>query len=330
MITDFSGDWMNQETHRLAIGCMGLGGGWNEKAYDKNHITQAEKVIETALELGIRFFDHADIYARGKAEAVFGEVLQSRPELREKIFLQTKCGIQLPGDPPGCQQGRYDFSREHILDSVEQSLLRLKTEFIDMLLLHRPDPLLEPEEVANVFEQLKQSGKVKEFGVSNHTPAQMALLQKYLTVPIASNQMEFHLLQSGMLDGGISGSKGPMDPPGLEGTIEYCRLHNIRLQAWSPVSKGLLSGQKYKGKDEKLKERILNCSRKVGEFSKKHKVPAEAIVVAWILHHPARILPVLGSKNPERIKNCAKSLEVHLKREEWYELYCLGRGTNLP
>ena len=164
----------------------------------------------------------------------------------------------------------------------------------------------------------------------DETLDQIALLKKFLTVPIVSNQMEFHLLQSEMLDGGISGSKGPLDPPGLEGTIEYCRLHNIRLQAWSPVSKGHLSGEKYKGKDEKLKVRILNCSRKVREFSKKHEVPAEAIVVAWILHHPARILPVLGSKNPERIRNSAKSLEVHLKREEWYALYCLGRGTNLP
>ena len=248
---------MNQQMDRLAIGCMGLGGGWNDKAYDRNHIKQAEKVIETALEAGIGYFDHADIYARGKAEAVFGEVLKSRPELREKIFLQTKCGIRLPGDPPECQQGRYDFSRKHILCSVEDSLKRLQTDCIDMLLLHRPDPLVEPEEVSNVFEQLKESGKVKKFGVSNHTPAQIALLQKYLTVPIAVNQMEFHLLHSGMLDGGIAGAKTPLDPLGLEGTIEYCRLHDIRIQAWSPVAKGILSGQNYKGKDEKLKKQIL-------------------------------------------------------------------------
>ena len=324
------GDWISHDTHRLALGCMGLGGSWNDKSYDQNHIKQAHSAIETALEEGIHFFDHADIYARGKAEAVFGEILKSKPGLREKIFIQTKCGIRLPGDPPGIEQGRYDFSRKHILDSVDQSLMRLKTEYLDMLLLHRPDPLVEPEEVAEAFENLNQNGKVREFGVSNHTPAQMELLLKYLTVPIRSNQIEFHLLHSGMLDGGIAGSPNPVDPSGLEGTIEFCRIHQIQIQAWSPISKGFLSGRSYQGKDGKLKERILKCKAKIDEFSKKHQAPAEAIVVSWILHHPARILPVLGSKNPDRIRRCARSLEVKLSREEWFELYCLGRGSNLP
>ena len=155
------GDWISHDMHRLALGCMGLGGSWNDKSYDQNHIKQAHSAIETALEEGIHFFDHADIYARGKAEAVFGEFLKSKPELREKIFIQTKCGIRLPGDPPGIEQGRYDFSRKHILDSVDQSLMRLKTEYLDMLLLHRPDPLVEPEEVAQAVENLNQNGKVR-------------------------------------------------------------------------------------------------------------------------------------------------------------------------
>ena len=247
-----------------------------------------------------------------------------------QTFTQGECGIRLPGDPPGIEQGRYDFSRKHILDSVDQSLMRLKTEYLDMLLLHRPDPLVQPEEVAEAFENLNQNGKVREFGVSNHTPAQMELLLKYLTVPIRSNQIEFHLLHSGMLDGGIAGSPNPVDPSGLEGTIEFCRIHQIQIQAWSPISKGFLSGRSYQGKDGKLKERILKCKAKISEFSKKHQAPAEAIVMAWILHHPARILPILGSKNPDRIRRCARSLEVKLSREEWFELYCLGRGSNLP
>ena len=134
------GDWISHDTHRLALGCMGLGGSWNDKSYDQNHIKQAHSAIETALEQGIHFFDHADIYARGKAEAVFGEFLKSKPGLREKIFIQTKCGIRLPGDPPGIEQGRYDFSRKHILDSVDQSLMRLKTEYLDMLCLLYTSP----------------------------------------------------------------------------------------------------------------------------------------------------------------------------------------------
>ncbi len=171
---------------------MGLGGGWNDKPHDVNHVKQARIAVDAALEAGIRLFDHADIYACGKAESVFGELLKSEPGLREHLFIQTKCGIRLPGDPPGSKQGRYDFSRGHILHAVENSLKRLQLESIDLLLLHRPDPLVEPEEVAGAFEELKKSGKVKEFGVSNHTPAQMSLLRKYLPMPLKVNQVEFH------------------------------------------------------------------------------------------------------------------------------------------
>ena len=309
---------------------MGLGGGWNDKPHDVNHVKQARIAVDAALEAGIRLFDHADIYARGKAESVFGELLKSEPGLREHLFIQTKCGIRLPGDPQGSKQGRYDFSRGHILHAVENSLKRLQLESLDLLLLHRPDPLVEPEEVAEAFEELKKSGKVKEFGVSNHTPAQMALLGKYLPMPLKSNQVEFHLLYSDMLDGGIADSTGTLDPSGAKGTIEYCRTHDIRLQAWSPAARGLLSGAVYRGRDENLKKRIENCGARVRELAAQHEVSPEAIVVAWVLHHPARILPILGSRTPERIRKCAGSLEVKLSREEWYELYCLGQGSSLP
>ena len=207
---------------------------------------------------------------------------------------------------------------------------RLQLETIDLLLLHRPDPLVEPEEVAEAFEELKKSGKVKEFGVSNHTPAQMVLLRKYLPMPLKTNQIEFHLLYSDMLDGGIAGGPGTLDPSGAEGTIEYCRTHDICLQAWSPAARGLLSGAVYRGRDENLKKRIENCGARVRELAAQHEVSPEAIVVAWVLHHPAKILPLLGSRTPERIRRYAGSLEVKLSREEWYELYCLGRGSGLP
>ena len=321
---------MKYEQHLLGLGCMGLGGGWNDKPHDMNHVKQARIAVDAALEAGIRLFDHADIYARGKAESVFGELLKSEPGLREHFFIQTKCGIRLPGDPPGSKQGRYDFSRGHILHAVENSLKRLQLESIDLLLLHRPDPLVEPEEVAEAFEELKKSGKVKEFGVSNHTPAQMALLRKYLPMHLKTNQVEFHLLYSDMLDGGIAGVTETLDPSGVEGTIEYCRTHDIRLQAWSPAARGLLSGAVYRGRDKNLQQRIENCGARVRELAAQHEVSPEAVVVAWVHHHPAKILPILGSRNPERIRRCAGALEVKLRRYEWYELYCLGRGSGLP
>ena len=320
---------MDHETHRLALGCMGLGGDWN-KSFDTNHVKQAQVAIETALEAGISFFDHADIYSRGKAESVFGEVLKSKSELREKIVLQSKCGIHLPGDPPESKQGRYNLSYSHILNAVDGSLKRLHVENLDFLLLHRNDPLIEPEEVARAFEKLKESGKVSNFGVSNHTPAQMTLLQKYIPMSICANQIKFNLLQCNLLDGGNDGTLFPQrNTRGSDGTIEFCRLHNIRLQAWSPVAKGVFSGRSLKGKDNDLNMRIEACTSKVKELSEIYSVSREAVAVAWILHHPARILPILGSKTPQRIKNCAEALNVRLSREEWYELYCLGRGSPL-
>lgn len=311
----------------ISLGCMTLGGSWNDDPPEEDTIEHAVNVIRTALDEGINFFDHADIYTRGKSEIVFSRIFSEIPGLRDKIYLQSKCGIRFPDDSYKGAPHRYDFSYEHIIKSAETSLERLKTDYLDVLLLHRPDPLIEPQEVARAFDELKASGKVRYFGVSNHTAYQMELLRKYVNQPIIFNQIEFNVVHTDLLDEGIGfNQRRPERPIRNNGTIEYCRMHDITLQAWSPIAKGKLTGNKSIPEEERFsKTREILYS-----LAADKNVSPETILVAWILKHPAGIQPIVGTKNPERIKAVCKAAEIDLSREEWYLLFTAGRGESLP
>jgi predicted oxidoreductase len=300
---------------------MMIGGSWNDSPLTDSIRKSAMDSVRTALDAGINFFDHADIYCNGKSEQVFAELWKDSPHLRQQIYLQTKCGIRFDTPPH-----RFDFSYEHIIASVEGSLQRLQTDYIDVLLLHRPDPLVEPEEVARAFDELSQAGKVRWFGVSNHTAAQMELLRKYLNQPIVTNQVEFNVIHTHMLDEGIVFNQNNPKLTRNEGAIEYCRLHNITLQAWSPVASGRLTGGP-RPTDGKALEKAADC---VAQLAREKGVSREAILIAWILRHPARIQPLPGTTNPERLLAACEGEKISLTREEWYTLFNAGRGENLP
>lgn len=302
---------------RIALGCMRL----------SENRKEAMTSVRTALECGINFFDHADIYGRGKREETFSEIWSEIPGLRDKIIVQSKCGIRFAGDTGPNAPQRFDFSYEHIIESVEASLRRLKTDYLDVLLLHRPDPLVEPEEVARAFSKLHVAGKVRFFGVSNHTPAQMELLRRYVDQPLVANQLQISLLHSNLLDEGIQANQdNPSNPIRGEGIMEYCRLHDITIQAWSPLAAGIAAGKVV----EKQDERTAQLAALVAEMAEEKNVSREAIVIAWLLRHPAHIQPIIGTMNPERIKGCCQADDLELSREEWYRLFIAGRGYRLP
>lgn len=292
----------------IALGCMRMG------ALNKD---EAEKVIKTSLEEGINFFDHADIYAGGKSEEIFSEAINLTSDLREKMILQTKCGI-VPGK-------MFDFSKEHIINSLDGSLKRLKTDYVDTLLLHRPDTLMEPEEVAEAFSKLKESGKVKHFGVSNQNPMQIELLNKYLgDNSIIINQLQFSIMHTGMIDSGINVNMKVANSIDKDGSIlEYCRLKDITIQAWSPYQYGFFEGV-FLGN-----EKFPELNKVIDELAEKKGVTNTAIATAWILRHPAKIQTVVGSMNSSRIKDICKASRIELTREEWYKIY-LAAGNKLP
>lgn len=273
-------------------------------------VTEAEKLIRTAMEEGINFFDHADIYAGGKSEELFAEAIGMNNRVREKMIIQSKCGIR-------AQENYFDFSKEHILQSVDGILKRLKTEYLDILLLHRPDPLMEPIEVAEAFDLLYQSGKVKYFGVSNFNPMQIALLQKDLSQKLVINQLQFSIVHTPMIDSGIALNMNIEQSINRDNSIlEYCRLHDITLQAWSPFQKGFFEGP-FLGDLEHYPE--LNAT--LQELADKYNATSTSIATAWITRHPANIQVVLGTTNPVRLKDACKGSEITLTREEWYQLY---------
>jgi predicted oxidoreductase len=308
------------DVSRIGYGCMMIGGTWDTEPITASVYQKGESVIRTALDLGINFFDHADIYCFGKSETVFSRVLKTSPSLRPSIMIQSKCGIVLGGID------QYDFSYEHIIASAEGSLRRLGTDYLDVFLLHRPDPLVEPEEVAKAFRDLKEKGKVRWFGVSNHTPGQIELLQKYLTEPIITNQIEFNPIYTNLLDQGVNFNHSSSLSGNNLDAIEYCRMRNITLQAWSPLAQGRLSGRV----DLESSAKFAACSRVVMEMAEEKMVKPEAIILAWILRHPARIQPIPGVTNIERLVAACEADSIELTRDEWYRIYIAGRGESLP
>jgi predicted oxidoreductase len=310
----------------LAAGCMGLAGRFTQTAITAEHEREANAFLDAALELGINFFDHADIYAYGRAEEVFGRVLAHRRDLRDRIFIQSKCGIRWADDPPGSPQ-RYDFSRAHILEAVDGSLRRLHTDHLDILLLHRPDVLWEGEEVAAAFDALSRAGKVRHLGVSNQNRFQMEYLQSFLSEPLVANQLEMNVLHSGFAEAAISFNQGARGyPDGWEGVMEYCRLEGVLVQPWRPLAKGRLSGGDLTGEPPP----VHAAAALVKELAGRYGVGTEAILLAWLLRHPAPIQPVLGTRRPERLRACAEATRVELTREDWYALFAAGRGAPVP
>ena len=290
----------------VAMGCMRL----------TDAKVSVEELAENAMELGINFFDHADIYGGGRCEELFGEYLASHPGVREKIIIQTKCGIR---------RGCYDFSKEHIISSLEGSLKRLRTDYVDVLLLHRPDTLMEPEEVAEAFNKLESEGKVKYFGVSNHNPMQIELLKTAVKQPIIADQLQFSIPESGLVTSGLNvNMKNDESVMHDGGALEYMRIKGITIQAWSPFQGGFFGGP-FVGDREKYP--ALNDKR--GEMAEKYSVTPTAIASAWILRHPAKIQLISGSVSPERIKEIAAGADIELSREDWYEIY-LAAGFRLP
>ncbi len=316
------------EVSRIAYGCMGLGGSW-DRHEPLSELTKREavKAIRTALDEGINFFDHADIYRWGKSEEAFAAIWLEVPRLREKIYVQSKCGIVMQGARPDSTVGQFDFSYEHIIRSVEGSLRRLQTDYLDVLLLHRPDPLVEPEEVARAFDDLQASGKVRYFGVSNHTAAQLRLLKKFLNRPIVANQLEVSLLHLHLIDEGIVFNQDrPLKVMRGEGTLEYCRQHSITLQAWAPLKKGAV----ITGVTEPPSQAAQDVAKAIAELAQVKGVSQEAIAIAWLLKHPAKMQVIIGTTKPERIKAACEADQVELTRDEWYRLFIAGRGERMP
>ena len=309
---------------RLVFGCMGLGGGWNKDAITKAHLKQTHECIDAAIAGGINFFDHADIYTFGKAEQVFGQALAERPELREHMYIQSKCGIRFEDDKG---PKRYDFSAKWIEESVEGSLKRLNTDYLDVLMLHRPDPLMEVEGIAQVFSFLQESGKVRNFAVSNMQQHQMNFLQHALDMPIVANQIEASLQKHQFVDEGVyAGNADGKDLNFTPGSVEYCRHFDIQIQSWGSLCQGLYTG----GDLTNASQADINTSILVNKLAALYDTTPEAIVLAWLLRHPALIQPIIGTTNVERIAASCGALNVTLSREHWYALYVSAKGHELP
>lgn len=290
----------------IAVGCMRI----NELS-----TTDAERHVQTALEGGVNFFDHADIYGGGTCEELFAEAIHMNSTVREKIILQSKCGIR---------KGMFDFSKEHILEAVDGTLKRLKTDYLDVLLLHRPDALVEPEEVAEAFDKLYSSGKVRNFGVSNQNPMQIQLLEKFLNQPIIANQLQLSITNATMISAGLHVNMADDTAISRDGSaLDFCRLHDITVQPWSPFQYGFFEGV-FLNNDKFPK---LNAA--IDKIAANYEVSNTTIALAWILRHPAHMQPVTGTMNADRLKDCMKAADIYLTREEWYEIYCAA-GNVLP
>jgi predicted oxidoreductase len=290
----------------ISLGCMRISSMANQ---------EISTLIHTAMDAGINFFDHADVYGGGKSEEKFSEALGMNSSLREKMLLQTKVGIR---------KGSFDFSKEHILEAVDGSLKRLKTDYVDVLLLHRPDALVEPEEVAEAFTILETSGKVKFFGVSNQNPMQIELLRKFVKQKILFNQLQLSITNTGMIDAGINVNMQISHSIDRDGSIlDYCRLNDITIQPWSPFQYGFFEGVFL----DNLKFPELNQT--INTIAKDKNVTNTAIAIAWLLRHPAHMQPILGTTNPQRVIDSCKASDITLTRQEWYQIY-LAAGNKLP
>jgi len=294
------------EISEVALGCMRIA---------DMEVKEVAKLIQTAVDQGINFFDHADIYGGGKSEEVFAKALATTNISRKDILIQSKCGIR---------NGYFDFSKDHIIKAVDGILQRLETDYLDALLLHRPDALVEPEEVAMAFDLLYTSGKVRNFGVSNQNPMQIELLKKYVKQPLIFDQLQLSIMRTGMIDAGINVNmkvQNSVDHDG--GILDYSRLNNMTIQAWSPFQYGFFEGIFLN--NDKFPELNNVINRLAGQY----EVTNSAIAVNWILRHPAKIQTIIGTTNVQRVKDMSKASDFRITREEWYEIY-RAAGNLLP
>jgi len=290
----------------VAVGCMRI------TSLEK---PEAERFIRTSMEEGANFFDHADIYGGGACEELFAEAIGMNASIREQMILQSKCGIR---------KGMFDFSKEHILSSVDGILKRLKTDYLDVLLLHRPDALVEPEEVAEAFDGLERSGKVRHFGVSNQNPMQIQLLRRYVKQPIVANQLQLSVTNTTMIDAGLNVNMENEAAVNRDGSIlDFCRLNDITVQPWSPFQYGFFEGVFLDN------PKFPELNAKIDEVAAAHGVSNTTIAIAWLLRHPARMQPVTGTMNLDRLRDCCKAADVTLSRQEWYDIY-RSAGNVLP
>jgi predicted oxidoreductase len=307
---------------------------WRNGPIDKQEIDLADRVIHTAFDQGITLYDHADIYGFGKCEQVFGAVLKNAPGMRNKIVIQTKCGIRFAEDVIDPQRGdphRMDLSRDHIVQSAERSLKHLGSGHIDILLLHRPDPLVEPEEVAKAFDELHQSGKVRFFGVSNHTAAQIELLKRHIRQPLVVNQLHVSLAYSKLIADGVEANRDGMmritqGYAGVAGTLDYCRLQGMQIQAWSPL-KNALNVVNLVNPSADATAEVKAAAKALEQLAEAKNATPSAIALAWLLRHPARIVPLIGTMNPQRVVDNCVADNLELSRAEWFELFALAAGV---
>ena len=294
------------ESSAIALGCMRMAN-LDEKKVDA--------IMDSAFRNGVNFFDHADIYGGGNAEKVFGDYLKSHRDARDNMIIQTKCAIH---------DGQYDFSKEHILKSVDGSLLRLGVDYVDALLLHRPDTLMEPEEVAEAFDILESSGKVKYFGVSNQNVMQMELLKTAVKQPLMINQLQFSVTEAGMVTSGMNVNMKNSESVMHDGSfLEYSRIKNITIQTWSPFQYGFFEGTFVDS------EKFPELNQKLAEIGEKYGLTKTGVAAAWILRHPANMQLIAGTMNPEHLTEICKASDTTLTRSEWYEIY-RAAGHTLP
>lgn len=298
-----------QKASSIILGCMRM---------PALSVDGAEKMIRTAAEEGINFFDHATCYGSGEAEKRFGDAFPQTGLRREDVFIQSKCGLHF-------DRKEFDWSNEDILASVDGTLSRLHMEYLDVLLLHRPDLLFEPEQVAEAFDRLEKSGKVRFFGVSNVTPGQLNLLKKFVRQSLVFNQLQFSLEQTQLIDPGLYlnnlTTERSIDRD--NGILDYCRLNDITIQAWSPLQFGMFKGCFVDHPD------FPELNQALGEIGESYGVSKTAVAIAWILRHPARMQAIAGTMNPEHLKDICAASKVRLTHQEWYRLY-LAAGKFLP
>lgn len=297
----------NWQVSAIALGIMRM-----------NSLTpeQAAKSIDTAYDSGINFIDSADIYGGGDSEKIFGQALKQSSVKREDLYIQSKGGI-VPGK-------RYDFTKQHLIDAVDGSLERMGVDYLDSFLLHRPDPLMEPDEVAAAFDELQRTGKVRHFGVSNFNPQQFMLVQEAVDQRLMINQLQFSIMHTGMIDFGIHTNMNDTRSINHDGgLLEFSRRMGVTVQAWSPFQYGTFAGTFINN------DKFPKLNKILQDLGDKYGVSKNAIAAAWILRHPANIQVMIGTMNPEHIADSAKGGDVDLTKQEWYDIY-FAAGNDLP
>jgi len=303
------------QTSRLAYGCWRIAGTWNPAEVTPEKDDVGRRAVAAALEAGYTMFDHADIYCRGHAETLFGQVINANPSIREEIIIATKCGIRFAGEPWSDSPHRYDFSADHIIASCEGSLKRLQVETIDLFQLHRPDYLMNPEEVADAFNRLLRSGKVREFGVSNFRPSQIAVLQKACPMPLITHQVEISLAKLDCF---------------CDEILDQCMVEKITPLAWSPLGGGVLGSPEIASGQGPRHPVSAQLQETISAIAEARGVNRAVVTLAWLLKHPSKIVPIIGSTDPQRIEELTHAPEIELTHDEWYRLLNAARGEKLP